>query len=147
MPKLRYERDDVYRVSCQSNMKRIAFSIMEVFKNNGDKYPPAKRWLDFYNPYQENVPYYKCPSVKDADGYGYAFNSKLSEKSRDTLVRAKFKAESVVLLYETTDLNRNAYGTGENPAFRHQNGANYAFADGHVKWFPKTQTPSFKLKP
>lgn len=33
------------------------------------------------------------------------------------------------------------------PSFRHEGGANYAFADGHVKWLRPTQVKDFTFRP
>lgn len=57
----------------------------------------------------------------------------------------KDKAQTV-LIYESTVLKRNASELGENRADRQLDGANFAFVDGHIKWFAKAKTPSFKLK-
>lgn len=136
-------RENARRSSCQSNLKQIALGIAQYTQDYDEKYPLAKPWIDVLQPYVRSEQIFKCPGVTDAAGYGYAYNSKLSTKPFDILS----STPETVSVYETSLLKRNAYGMGENPAFRHQNGANYAFADGHVKWFAKTQIPSFKLKP
>jgi prepilin-type processing-associated H-X9-DG protein len=131
------------RVSCQSNLKQIALGIAQYTQDYDEKLPPAKPWIDVLQPYLKSEQLFRCPAVTDTRGYGYAYNSKLSQKPL-----AGFSASwRTVSIYETSDLKRNAYGLGENLAFRHQGGANYAFVDGHVKWFDKNQIPSFKSKP
>jgi prepilin-type processing-associated H-X9-DG protein len=110
---------------------------------DGETMPLTKSWIDNVTPYIDDENIFKCPSVTSKNGYGYAYNSNLSNQPAS----GSHEWDQNVFLYETSILKRNAYGTGENLAFRHQNGANYVFADGHVKWFPKTQIPSFKLKP
>jgi prepilin-type processing-associated H-X9-DG protein len=129
------------RELCQSNLKQIGLAMRQYIQDYDDKYPIAKPWISALRPYAGSQEVFHCPTLP-SQSYGYAYNSKLSNKAERSLDVFK-----IVGVYETTLLKRNAYGTGENLAFRHLNGANYAFADGHVKWFAKGQTPSFKLKP
>jgi prepilin-type processing-associated H-X9-DG protein len=136
-------RENARRSSCQSNLKQISLGLLQYVQDYDEKLPPAKPWIDVLMPYLKTEYIFKCPSVTDPKGYGYAYNSKLSNKPFDILPLSS----QTVSIYETTVLKRNAYGMGENPAFRHAGGANYAFADGHVKWFDKSKTPSFNLKP
>lgn len=132
------------RASCQSNLKQIALGLMQYVQDYDEKLPPAKGWIDLLQPYVKSEQIFKCPEVTDSKGFGYAYNSKLSQKSLEGLEAPAF----TTAIYETTVLKRNAYGMGENRAFRHEGGANYAFADGHVKWYEKSATnPSFNLKP
>lgn len=132
------------RVSCQSNLKQIALGLMMYTQDYDEKLPPAKGWIDLLKPYMKTDYVFKCPEVTDPKGYGYAYNSKLSQKSIAILDNVAY----TTAIYETSVLKRNAYGMGENLAFRHEGGANYAFADGHVKWYEKSSTtPSFNLKP
>ena len=131
-------RDNARRSSCQSNLKQIALGIAQYVQDYDEKFPPAKPWIDVLQPYVRSEQIFKCPSVTDAKGYGYALNAKLSGKS---LMAVESSAETVSV-YETSVLKRNAYGLGENRAFRHMDGANYAFTDGHVKWFDQSKTPA-----
>jgi prepilin-type processing-associated H-X9-DG protein len=133
------ERD---REWCQSKLQQLAWGLAQYVQDYDEKLPPAKQWIDGSVPYVKTGQIFNCPAVTKGRRWGYALNAKYSMQFHD---RWKSSSQSV-LLYETTILKRNAYGIGENAAFRHMNGANYAFADGHVKWFPKGQTPSFKLK-
>ncbi|HEX9998097.1 MAG TPA: H-X9-DG-CTERM domain-containing protein [Abditibacterium sp.] len=130
------------RLICQSNLKLIALGIAQCAQDYDEKLPPAKSWSDVLQPYVQSEAIFNCPELPKSSHYGYAYNSKLST----TNFSSTSNSAKTVSIYETSILKRNAFGIGENVAFRHLNGANYAFADGHVKWFPKGQTPSFKLK-
>lgn len=136
-------RDGARRASCQSNLKRIALGIALYAQDYDEKYPLAKPWIDVVMPYVQSEQLFDCPSTSPGQRYGYAYNAKLSNKLQEQVSNTS----QTVSLYETTILKRNAYGMGENRAYRHLEGANYAFADGHVKWFASTQSPSFNLKP
>ena len=131
------------RKACQSNLRQIALGIAMYVQDYDEKYPLAKPWSDVLQPYLKSERLFNCPSLPKIKRYGYAYNSKLSNK----YISIFSNTAKTVSVYETSILKPNAYGTGESLAFRHQGGANYAFADGHVKWFPKTEIPSFKLKP
>lgn len=131
------------RSQCQSNLKWIALSLLQYTQDYDEKLPPAKNWVDVLQPYAKNQQIFNCPALPKGARNGYAFNARLSGVYEPDFL----DTSKTVSLYETTILKRNAYGLGENRAFRHMGGANYAFADGHVTWFPKTQTPSFNLKP
>jgi prepilin-type processing-associated H-X9-DG protein len=138
----RRRREGKRRTSCQSNLKQISLGLLQYAYDHDEKLPPAKRWIDLVWPYIKTDQVFTCPSVLDPKGYGYAYNSKLSNKLLDRIPEPAL----VPAFYETTILQRSAYGMGENRAYRHMGGANYAFADGHVKWMAQEQSPSFNLQ-
>lgn len=117
----------------------------------------AYGWADAINPYTKIASLFQCPSDKssyalDSNSNGtifddngsvdYFYNSRLSGEEE-----AKINFASAVIMlgdYDSGDA-RNAYdgGSGSSPLLsgasgsgnvRHPDGANYAFADGHVKW-------------
>lgn len=128
---------------CQTNLKQIALGMAQYAQDYDERFPLANSWTDGVQPYVKNADVFNCPALPESHEGGYAFNSKMSSQYQPNLA----DTAKIVALYETTLLKRNAYGMGENLAFRHLRGANYAFADGHVKWFSETRIPSFKLKP
>ena len=137
-------RENMRRSSCQSNLKQIALGIKQYEQDYDEKFPLAKPWIDVLQPYLKSEEVFNCPSLPNSQRYGYAYNSKLSHKPEQVLT----SISETVAVYETNVLKRNAYGMGENIAYRHLDGANFAFADGHVKWFAKAgKQPSFFLNP
>jgi prepilin-type processing-associated H-X9-DG protein len=134
-------RENARRFSCQSNLKQIMLGIKMYAQDYDEKLPPAKQWIDVLQPYLKSGAIFNCPSVPKGQRYGYAYNAKLSQKN-ESILGESYK---VVTLYETSALKRNAYGMGEGLTFRHSDGANYAFEDGHVKWLSKANVPSFNL--
>ncbi len=137
------QREQARRTSCQSNLKQMCLGALQYAQDYNEKMPVATTWIDTMMPYIKSEQIFRCPSIPDPKGFGYAMNFNLSRRN---LAEIPSPAQTI-LFYETTDLERNSYGIGEEPAFRHLNGANYAFADGHVKWLAQTAIPSFKLKP
>lgn len=129
------------RRQCQTNLKQIALGMAQYIQDYDEKFPIAKGWTDNLQPYIKSEAIFNCPALPKGQKYGYAYNSKLATKWLGNLA----DISKVVSIYETSELGRGAFGMGGNPAFRHEGGANYAFADGHIKWFSKTQTPSFNI--
>ena len=68
--------------------------------------------------------------------YGYAINWKLSRAEMGNIE----DPANMAAFYESTQLKRNHSGDGKDMAYRHLNGTNMAFADGHAKWFAKNDT-------
>ena len=97
-------------------------------------------------PYIKSEQVFQCPSMPataKGPGYGYAFNQNLSG-----LGLAKINAPAAtVTIYETLNPSRNWYGRGTGRAYRHMGGSNLAFADGHVRWYPKGKETGVTFKP
>lgn len=131
---------------CLSNLKQISLAFAMYAQDYNDRFPPSQRWIDSNGPYYHEhpgeEPLFTCPSVNESSGYGYAYNSKVSgvDHTRITV------PEQTVLVYETTNLVKNASGNGQEIAYRHKGGAYFAFGDFHVKWFSQTARPSFEVK-
>ena len=136
-------RENGRRASCQSNLKQVALGIAQYIQDYDEKLPPAREWADALQPYVKSREIFRCPNITDKNGFGYAYNARLSKKN----IYSILDESQMVSIYETTDLKWNAYGMGEKPAFRHLGGANYAFTDGHVKWFDKKNIPQFTFRP
>ena len=123
-------RENARRSSCMSNMKQMGIGLMQYTQDYDEMFPPARQWSDALVPYLKNEKLFHCPATKN---YGYAMNWKLSKLG---LAHVNSPAQSV-LIYESITQKRNHSGEGKGIAFRHDNGTNFAFADGHIKWFPK----------
>ena len=125
------------RSSCQSNLKRAMLGVLQYSQDYQEHFPTAPKWIDNIMPYVRSEDIFRCPALPDDSNYGYAYNQNLSGLSQS-------KTDNVaqtVALYETDDLTRNAFGAGEERAYRHGGGSNIAFTDGHIKWFAQGQEP------
>ena len=138
-------RENKRRSNCQSNLKQLGLGLMQYTQDYDEKLPPAREWSQVIQPYVKNIQVFRCPNVTDPQGFGYAFNSRLSHKSLAALKGVN--GDRMVMLYETTDLRWNAYGLGEKPAFRHLDGANTLNLYGDVKWQDKAHPPQFTFQP
>ena len=119
------------RSSCQTNLKQAMLGVLQYSQDYGEHFPTARKWIDEVFPYVKNQEVFRCPALPAGSNYGYAFNQNL-----DAISLAKLdNPAQTVAIYETEDLTRNAFGAGEERAFRHLDGSNLAFADGHIKWF------------
>ena len=125
------------RQSCQVNLKQAMLGVLQYSQDYGEHYPTARKWIDDVFPYVKSQEVFRCPALPDGSNYGYAFNQNLSAIS---LAQLNNVAQTVAI-YETEDLTRNAFGAGEERAYRHMGGSNIAFADGHIKWFAQNQEP------
>lgn len=130
------------RSICQSNLKQIALGIAQYVQDYDEKFPRAREWQPILQPYLKNMAFYNCPSVPTKKN-GYAMNQWLSQKN-EAEIRDYRRTVSV---YETSNLKDNVFGPGTGRAYRHLDGWNLAFADGHVKWFKKGSEKGFVWKP
>ena len=118
---------------------------------------PPYGWADALQPYIKSNPVFQCPIESDepqtfvANQRGYTdywYNRNLAGKNA-----TKLKNNAIVILLgegndgdDTTDARYSLaqlpdwWRTDQSsPAYRHLDGANYTFADGHVKWYKPAQ--------
>ena len=125
------------RSSCQTNLKQAMLGVLQYSQDYGQNYPSARKWMDDILPYVRNEQIFRCPALPAGSNYGYALNQNLAGLN---LGKMDNPAQTAAI-YETDDLTRNAFGAGEERAYRHIGGSNIAFADGHIKWYPQGQEP------
>ena len=128
------------RVRCQSNLKQIGLALQQ-YAQDYDEHLPLRRWetplLDYT---KESI--FQCPSAEtNATGEtgDYFFNNRfLGEPlgkitSPNTLI---FVGDGLDNATDATlfSLPTRWRTVRDSPAWRHLDGANYSFADGHVKW-------------
>jgi prepilin-type processing-associated H-X9-DG protein len=128
-------REKARTASCQSNLKQVALALLMYAQDYDGRFPARDidregRMLDSYC---RNREIFYCPSASGRPGY--QFNRTLQGWSR-SLIPAT--AETMAI-FESDD--------GETVAYRHSGGANFAFADGHVKWFHGGGVKEFRWNP
>ncbi|MEN6549018.1 MAG: DUF1559 domain-containing protein [Armatimonadia bacterium] len=115
-----HSRESRRRASCLGNMKCLSLAMLNYARDYDDRLPPSTSWAS--TPYIASRQVLRCPEDGQHDLVSYNMPKRWSNASvADTPV----SAELMVLLYES-----DAIG----PAYRHNDGCNVAFVDGHVRW-------------
>ncbi|HVF10282.1 MAG TPA: DUF1559 domain-containing protein [Abditibacteriaceae bacterium] len=146
------------RLQCESNLKQIALGIQQYIQDYDEKYPVVASsapdpfgWAGAVQPYIRDTELLQCPGERNVGnanpwrtGYtDYWYNRHLAGRNGAQVVWVT----SILLLgdgdggcvasharYALKSLPHAWLKTSGSPARRHSHGANYAFADGHVKW-------------
>lgn len=132
------------RSQCQSNLKQQMLAVFQYAQDYDERLPPAREWVDVLQPYIKSEQVFQCPALsKGGNGNGYAYNQYLSRATQPAIA----ELAKTINIYETSNPKRNWFGPGTGRAYRHQDGWNLAFADGHVKWFKQGQPTDLPFKP
>jgi prepilin-type processing-associated H-X9-DG protein len=146
-----------------------------------EKYPPAQSegnrhgigWADLLLPYHKRTTrLYQCPteggsssgSPSASDYTDYWFNANMARQDQSSLANPAWTlwfgdgndgVDSSDASYSISGLPLRWLSGSNSPAFRHFTGANYAYADGHVKFTrpaditdnaPHPRQPTFAIK-
>ena len=140
-------RENAPRSSCQSNLKQIALAFKQYTQDYNEKYPittTEQGWVGALQPYLKNTKLFRCPSEKlrgDDNLTDYWFNRRLAGVAEE---KVDFAANTLLIGDGEPSDDPNVslqllpplwIEKEGSPARRHLDGANYGFADGHVKWF------------
>jgi prepilin-type N-terminal cleavage/methylation domain-containing protein/prepilin-type processing-associated H-X9-DG protein len=153
-------REKARQASCQSNLKQLALGFSMYTTDYDETYPyslspatgtlatwiymapaPPPTWdvaAGAIYPYIKNRQIFVCPSIKRPTvGCDYAMNVNCSGAAAAVVVAPA----NTFLLVESACSNGSASGLADADAdfIRHNSGSNYAFADGHVKWYAGTK--------
>jgi len=140
-----YERHNARRVSCQWNLRQIGLAVA-IYSQDYDDFLPRHSWVAPLLPYTGTDKVFQCSETRiTPNTTDYFWNARYFGTARSRIMDSK----TLILFGDGQDdapLNANlsslpqAWRDNENsPAYRHMNGANYGFADGHVKWFKPDQ--------
>ena len=125
-------RERARQIACLSHLRQLA-TAQEMYANDYDgRFPAAARWGDLTRPYVADSEAYRCPSVPQGQGFGYAMNVNLSRKKLYALPNLA----QIPLLYDSSNLAWNAHDpvtSLPNPPRHQREVNNIAFADGHAK--------------
>jgi len=127
-PTFARSREKARTSSCMSNLKQLAIATEMFAQDHDGRLPGAVTWRDDVLPYVNNEQLFKCPS-DEVDNVTYAINPLVAGRDLDEID----DHQETVLLYEIGESGR--------PVFPHNGGANYAFVDGHVKWYSRENAP------
>lgn len=156
-------RENARRASCSSNLKQIALGISQYVEDADGRYPLDNReapilttqgWASTIQPYVKNEQIFQCPSEPTNAAAGSSLEERADKIGfTDYWLNYNLGAgmhESQVTSPSNTLMNGDGSGTvpgsadvysrarlhlePSNGPTRHLEGANYAFADGHVKW-------------
>jgi len=129
MPTFSRTREKARQTSCLSNMKQLALGIEMFAKDHEGRLPGAVTWAEDIRPYVQNKQIFECPERPRGEKGGYAINALVAGKKLDDIP----DKATTVLLYEVDNNGQ--------PVYPHNGGANFAFVDGHAKWFSKDNPP------
>lgn len=141
--------DNARRASCQSNLKLISLACKQYQQDYNERFPLAingqltdrksGNWSRQLMPYLTSLEALRCPSDNSAKHKGqvsYSYNAWLGGLA---VPKLQYPAHVVLNFDVVADPNDwTQTGTSANnvsASTRHQEGCNYSFADGHVKWF------------
>ena len=157
-PALSRAREGGRRTACLSNLSQIAKGLQIYTQDNNRRFPPlpppqdpsdltsgpdgSKGWALSIADTLKNDVVFQCPSQGESNAKGftdYWLNGDLQGKSD-----VRLRTPSSVILAGDGVANSVDYAVGPNviepwvatdsATTRHLGGANYAFADGHIKW-------------
>lgn len=118
-------------VSCVANLKQLSLAVQMYATDYDERMPRVANWHEVTVPFVKNEALYHCPEAQEEPWVSYGMNCELSGRvvagiSSD-LVRTKppHDLPREVLLFD------GRHGTVIE---RHNDGANYSFADGHATW-------------
>jgi prepilin-type processing-associated H-X9-DG protein len=169
LPVLSAARAKAREADCQTRLHHITQALHMYADENGGSGPQSVVWKEQLPAYLRLSSPYGCPDVRGFNprawmtpGYlipGYAYNAFLggiplrpNGQRRPLLLSVlPFPATTVVFCeaaYNTIDTVTPDLGETigepwvEQGAIRHHGGCNYAFLDGHVKWYRPEQVQS-----
>lgn len=149
--------------SCQSNLRQISLGVVQYAQDYDEDYPPVilndtagtnspYGWADALHPYLKSAGILQCslegnvPTAPDPMQRGYTdywFNRNLAERNPQSFTDARYSIafgdgndghDETTARYSLSQFPEAWRNNQNSPAYRHREGANYAFADGHAKW-------------
>lgn len=162
LPTLRKAKLMGNRISCAGNQKQI-FTAWMTYEQDFNYTPMPNRW-SIGGPFQRTladndyVPYkitsssapegiFRCPSEKNTCSWGshHGLNVNMgadvpfSQRQWKNLLWIKYPSETLLLADEPVDQTGTVWY--DHYIFRHENGWNNIFLDGHYKWLHMNNTP------
>lgn len=160
LPVLGRVRENGRRAGCTSNLKQTALSLTQYLQDYDGRYPPdgdipVDGWGVTIQPYLRSEGIFQCPSdsgqrpsgagllerAQSAGFTDYYYNYNLGAG----FLEAQLPKATATILFGEGGIGDSVSSTADysrqktplmlaGGPLRHFEGANYAFADGHVKW-------------
>ncbi len=154
-------REKARQSSCLSNVKQVMLGHAQYMQDYDgftcpSHLPGSGQWYDLIQPYVKNDQILICPSASSQGaggisgsnvGYGWNYRyltydppGRSADYGEPTAHESQVEhpADTIVLADSRDNLDYviapDEPGTGYAPAFRHNEGANFGFLDGHAKW-------------
>lgn len=163
LPVFARARENARRTGCASNLKQVALGMGQYVQDYDERYPPdgataQNGWALTIQPYVKSEQALQCPSeTNPAPGGTTAEARAMTPGFTDYYYNYNLGAgfnqaqltyiSNTVLLGDGSGFDLPPSGAnysrsllpllGEAGPARHLDGANYAFADGHVKWLKR----------
>jgi prepilin-type processing-associated H-X9-DG protein len=116
------------QTTCANNLKHLSSALMAYNTDWSGRYPPKDAWCDATIPYIKNIQKdFVCPSLPNARS-GYAYNKAMNKISDADIDRPSYS----VMLFDSSG-GWNQSGGFDLFDYRHNDKANVAYADGHIK--------------
>jgi prepilin-type processing-associated H-X9-DG protein len=123
------------QTTCANNLKQLSSALMAYNTDWSGRYPPKDAWCDVTIPYIEKYQkvfpatysVYSCPSLLSSRS-GYAYNKAMNKISVADIDRPSYS----VMLFDSSG-GWNQSGGFDLFDYRHNDKANVAYADGHIK--------------
>jgi len=136
-------RADANRQSCRCNLEQLALGLLNYVVDNDSRLPDAVSWEPVLRPYYKNPSMVICPQDSRIPWYErdptFVDRHRVSFISYDMVRRwslQKLPSDKQA----ATALSFHEVGkTG--PDYRHFDGMNAAFLDGHVRWYTRELLP------
>jgi len=152
LPALVKAREMGRRIKCASNLRQIGLAFQMYMQDNDDWIPISMAWKEPITPYLGKTYWWQskvfvCPSLFSTSVSGYGKNSEASY-SWTYIKKLNYvtNPSGTILLADNNGTNSTLgagsdydyYMTQDNDAgYRHSDGANLLFFDGHVAWHKK----------
>jgi len=150
-------RENARKTNCQSNLKQIGLAFMQYAQDYDEtlvhyNLTNVGNWMKMLEPYLKNTGVLRCPSAPQSAsvcyGYNHYYLGNGSASSTYTMASVQNPAETVAFADGAWDdtgaqvgrvyinsPHQTTYDYTARPAWRHGDGANVTFVDGHVKWY------------
>lgn len=159
-------RENARRTSCLNNLKQLGLGALQYAQDYDETFPwvysyygtptDAHYWAQVIYPYVKNSQVYVCPSNTltnasslDVTSYSsvyylssYGINQNSFMVNQGLRMSTIPKVGALIMLCDTKAPSGQSAATVTyytNFAPRHLDGSNFAFCDGHAKWYPEAK--------